>query len=392
MSNLIDESLYQLVEVMSSPAFLLNSSGMIHYANHAGLVYFGQPSQAMMGRNLDDMFSTSTREWRRRVEDVMATGQAQTWDIPDGQAEPRPMWTADLVPWPDHLGRTQCIVMLLEAASEQIPAREDQARLITSQMTTEQSLRSRFVSMASHEFRTPLSVIYSSAELLEHFGAQWPIEKQRKHVKRIQAQVRHMINLLDDATTIDRIDAGRVMFSPMPIDLVQVCRKWVDEVQQETGADHRIAVNFQGMGTTTVADEQLLRYILLNLLSNAVTYSPPASLIRLAVSCQAEYLALSVQDEGIGIPAADRPHVFERFQRGGNVRHIPGTGLGLSIVKDLVDLYGGSLQLDSELQQGTTVSVTLPVPDHGAAQTVPWMTAQRREEQQVEHSAGAAYG
>ncbi len=356
---MIDRSLRRLVEVTANPTLLLNPAGIIRYANRAGLAYFGQRSPEVLGRNLGDLLAAPPREWQQRLDEITAMGQSRTWEFCDESVTASPKRLIDLIPWPDSVGQTRWILMIVETTSELRIAEEDRGQPSDLPASRREEFRSRFISMASHEFRTPLSVIYSSAELLEHFGAQWPIEKQRKHLKRIQAHVRNMINLLDDAMMIDQIDSGNITFSPMPIDVMQICRKLVDEVQRGEGAEHKMTLNFQGDGAVQKADEQWLRHILLNLLTNAVKYSPPASSVSVDVTCRDGQIILIVQDEGLGIPAADVPHVFERFHRANNVGSIPGTGLGLAIVKYAVDLHGGAVEIESQMQRGTTVRVVL---------------------------------
>ncbi len=356
--NVNDEALHHVVDVMANPALMLNSSGIVCHVNRSGQAYFSRLSQVVLGSQLDDLLASSTGEWAQRIAEVAASGQTRTWNFCDESAAPLHKLTADLVPWLDQTGRTEWILMILDGAPEE-PTRSLNPTC-AGPASLLQDFRSRFISMASHEFRTPLSVIYSSAELLEHFGAQWPIEKQHKHLKRIQAHVRNMINLLDDALLIDRIDSSNVTFKPGPIDLAHTCRKLIDEVRHDEDSQHAMTLAFQGTCTEVVGDEQLLRYIVLNLLSNAVKYSPPDRAIGLDVICREEGVTLIVRDEGRGIPAADLPHVFERFQRASNVGSIPGTGLGLSIVKYAVDLLGGTIDLDSRLGHGTCVKVTLP--------------------------------
>lgn len=225
-------------------------------------------------------------------------------------------------------------------------------------------LKSRFVSMTSHEFRTPLATILSSSELLEHYGHKWSEEKKLVHLQRIQVAVKHMTGLLNDVLLIGKAEAGRLEFEPTPLDLVQFCRDLVEEIQ--LGANHLkngcpslLAFSTQGLCPACM-DEKLLRHILSNLLSNAIKYSPQGGTVYLDLVYNQTEAVFHVQDEGIGIPPADQAQLFNSFHRASNVGTISGTGLGLAIVKKSVELHGGQITVRSEVGVGTTFTVTLP--------------------------------
>ena len=172
-----------------------------------------------------------------------------------------------------------------------------------------------------------------------------------------------MKELLEDVLVIGESEAGKLQCQPAPIDLIYFCQSLVEEFQIGIGTNHPITFNFQSPTAATQAfyylDSKLLRYILVNLLSNAVKYSPVQSDVIFSVICRPDRVTFQVQDQGIGIPASDQPHLFSPFQRSLNARKIPGTGLGLSIVKQCVDAHGGTITVDSEEGVGTTVTVTL---------------------------------
>jgi PAS domain S-box-containing protein len=226
-------------------------------------------------------------------------------------------------------------------------------------------LKSRFISMASHEFRTPLATILSSAELLEHYGHQWAEDRKLDHLRRIESATKNMTLLLDDVLLVGKAEAGKLEFAPAPLDLERFCRDMAEELQLGAGAQHVLTLAVHGDGTRACMDEKLLRHILGNLLLNAIKYSPPGSTVRFELTCQAGQAGFVIQDAGLGIPPADLARMFEPFHRAGNVKGIPGTGLGLAIVKRSVDLHGGTISVTSALNQGTTIEVTLPL---GAAE------------------------
>ncbi|WP_190470878.1 PAS domain S-box protein [Aerosakkonema funiforme] len=229
-------------------------------------------------------------------------------------------------------------------------------------------LKSRFVSMTSHEFRTPLTTIQSAAELLEYYGHKWTEEERLEQLHFIQSAVKQMTNLLNDVLVIGRAEAGGLNFNPAPLDLTNFCRNLIAEMQLSYPPDRKILfVNnypeFAKEKNTDLPlfDENLLRQILANLLSNAIKYSPQGSRIKFTLSCENGEAVFEIQDRGIGIPMEDRPRLFEFFYRASNAGSVAGTGLGLAIVKKCVDLHGGQIAVYSQQGVGTTFKVYLPI-------------------------------
>lgn len=221
-------------------------------------------------------------------------------------------------------------------------------------------LKSRFVTMTSHEFRTPLTTILSSAELLEDYGSRWNEEKKLHHLRRIVLTVKHMTQLLNDVLLIGKAEAGKLQCSRLAFDVVQFCRDLVEEMQMITDS-HLITFNHQCGGGKVDLDEKLLRHVLSNLLSNAIKYSPKGGNVYFDLVCTQKSASFRIKDEGIGIPEIDKVQLFDSFYRASNVGTISGTGLGLSIVKRAVDLHGGSIAVESEVGVGTTFLVSLPL-------------------------------
>jgi len=249
----------------------------------------------------------------------------------------------------------------LRVANEQLRQAHEQVSRALEQEKELGELKSRFVSMTSHEFRTPLAGILSSAEMLEEYGDQFTEERKLLYLRRIQASVNHMIDLLNDILVIGRADAGKLEFHPAPLDLLKLCQELVEELHLTAGTQHRLTFASQVESAQASMDENLLRHILTNLLSNAIKYSPQGGEVQLTLTCQADQAILRVQDQGIGIPPEDQARLFDTFHRASNVRNIPGTGLGLAIVKRSVDAQGGTIRVESQVGVGTTVTVTLPM-------------------------------
>ncbi len=231
------------------------------------------------------------------------------------------------------------------------------------------ALKTRFFSMASHEFRTPLSTALAAAQVLENSQQEWDnTEKRLRNLHRIQDSVRNMVQLLDDILTINRAETGKLAFNPKPLALEAYCCHFVEEMQLSAGNLHQLTFSCQGNSLHVCLDEKLLRSMLSNLLSNAIKYSPQAGNISLSLEFQSDNLIIQVQDQGIGILLEDQKQLFEPFHRGKNVKTISGTGLGLVVVKKCVDLHQGNISISSEVGRGTTCVITIPLkfkPLHG---------------------------
>lgn len=221
-------------------------------------------------------------------------------------------------------------------------------------------LKSRFVSMVSHEFRTPLTTILSSAELLEHYSHKSSEKEKLGFFNQIRTATQRMTQLLNDVLAINKAEVGKLEFKPSYLNLKNFCLALVEEMQINSENKYIISFSSQGECTDNCMDEKLLIHILTNLLSNAIKYSPQNETIYFELDCRKEDAVFQVKDKGIGIPTEKQQRLFEPFHRGENVGNIPGTGLGLSIVKRLVELHKGSITVSSQVGVGTTFTVQLP--------------------------------
>lgn len=272
----------------------------------------------------------------------------------------------------------------LQIANERLRLAHEEVSRALEQERELNELKTRFVSMVSHEYRTPLSVIFSSAQLLEQFSHRFSEEKRLAHLQRIQAMVQSMARLMDDILVVSRSEAGRMPFNPQPVDILAFCRELIEDFELGSGSRHQLLLDDSGLTSeipqgestqsglpdtrqtgvgpsfTVWVDEQLIRHILNNLVSNAIKYSPPGSQVRLSLAKESGELVMQIADQGIGIPARDQAHLFDAFHRAGNVGAIPGTGLGMHIVRRAVTLHGGRIEVQSVEGQGTTVVVHIP--------------------------------
>jgi signal transduction histidine kinase len=222
-------------------------------------------------------------------------------------------------------------------------------------------LKSNFVSMVSHEFRTPLGIIQSSAELLRDFFARMQPAEREEQLESITRNTRRMAGMMEEILVLSRLDAGKLDFQPSALDLAIFCRRVVDEVLSAVNRLCPIELSPALDLPPAHADERLLRHILTNLLSNAVKYSKEGAPVRFRVEREGREALFVITDEGIGIPEQDQQMLFTAFHRGANVGSRAGTGLGLLLVKRCVELHQGNARIESKVGQGTTVTVRLPV-------------------------------
>ncbi|WP_343305611.1 PAS domain-containing sensor histidine kinase [Chitinophaga niabensis] len=219
-------------------------------------------------------------------------------------------------------------------------------------------LKSRFVSMASHEFRTPLSAILSSAYLVSQYNDQAELQKREKHVQRIVSSATLLTGILNDFLSVGKIEEGKITEKKVDFNLEDHIMTIISEMDGLKKNKQKIAYHHTG-NVIVQSDPILLKHIVLNLVSNAIKFSPADGEIVLQTSVSEKTLVLSVSDNGMGIPESDMQHLFERFYRGSNVSNIQGTGLGLHIVRKYAEVMNGSISCRSELNKGTEFSITI---------------------------------
>jgi PAS domain S-box-containing protein len=257
------------------------------------------------------------------------------------------------------------LLLVEKNISEQKQAEQDMISALNKERNLNE-MKSRFVSMASHEFRTPLATILSSVNLVSRYAETNNTEGITKHVGRIRNSVRNLTSILNDFLSLEKLEQGMVQFNPEDFSMCDLAHSVTEDLSGMTKEGQTIVLNCcPGQGSCTKGvisglDPQLIRNVLFNLLSNAVKYSEEQSVISVTIRIE-EKLIITVEDSGIGIPLEEQQHLFERFFRAKNATHIQGTGLGLNIVKKHVDLMGGNIDFISKLEQGTTFTITLPL-------------------------------
>jgi PAS domain S-box-containing protein len=223
-----------------------------------------------------------------------------------------------------------------------------------------EELKTRFIRMVSHEFRTPMTGIRASAAFLRDYAEALSPEKRARHFLNIEVGLDRMNRLLDDVLFASRSEAGKMPFEPRPVQLVDFCEHLLEEVRTIHGDRHIDFRDHVPKDSIFLLDTALLNQILHNLLSNALKYSPPTETVRFRVGAGDGRLTFVVEDKGIGIPDDDRAKLFEPFHRASNVGAVRGTGLGLYIAKRSAELHGGSLTVDSVVGRGSRFEVNLP--------------------------------
>ncbi|MGE5399647.1 MAG: PAS domain S-box protein [Ignavibacteriales bacterium] len=244
--------------------------------------------------------------------------------------------------------------------SERKLAEEEMQKALEKERELSQ-LRSRFISIVSHEYRTPLTSISASSELLERYHKKWPDEKKVELLQRIQKSVDYMVSMLNDVLMINKADSGKLEFNPVSMDLVKASSIMAEETRLQSPDTNKIIFQSIESEIRGYFDEKLLRQIISNLLSNAVKYSNSNKNIYFSISMLSGCAVITIKDEGIGISERDQIRLFEPFFRGNNALSLSGTGLGLSIVKRAVDLHKGTIQCSSRIGEGTTFTIQLPV-------------------------------
>lgn len=222
-------------------------------------------------------------------------------------------------------------------------------------------LKSRFVSMASHEFRTPLSAVQLSASLIEKYAQPFDNPNIRKHVGKIKNAVGNLTTILNDFLSLEKLEAGRVEASCTRFDLVKLAEEITEELQVVAKQNQNIIYQHTGTHSIVNLDQNLLKNCVINLIANAIKYSGENTFIEFNTEITDHVCIITIRDNGIGIPDADQKHLFEAFFRAHNTGNIPGTGLGLNIVARYTNLMNGHIEFKSNINQGTLFTITFPI-------------------------------
>ncbi len=344
-----------LIEFAPDSIVIINAANVIALANRRAETFFGYSQQELIGQPAEVVLPGVVFDLQERH------GTGATLDLParhrDGSEIPVKIGLSPI--------RTDAETLMMAyivdiSAEKQL---EEGLRTALAKEKELNELKTSFTSIVSHEFRTPLSVILSSTELLTQYSERMDPERRLEKLTTIERQVKRLVQLLDDVLTITRAESTGFNFKPTSLDLVALCEEIVEEVRVGYAPGIEIELTHQGVGGLIRADEFLFSHILQNLTSNAIKYSREGGQVLIALTRSGSALELRVEDHGIGIPERHQSRLFEAFHRAANVGGIQGTGIGLTIVKRAVDAYGGTIAFKSVEGEGTTFTVKLPIPE-----------------------------
>jgi signal transduction histidine kinase len=220
-------------------------------------------------------------------------------------------------------------------------------------------LKSRFVTMASHEFRTPLSTILSSVSLISKYKEAEEQDKRDKHIERIKSSVHNLTGILNDFLSLSQLEEGKAQNKPVLFNFENFTAGVVEELKALLKKEQVIIHEHEGRNEDVCLDKQLLKNVLINLISNAIKYSSEGKKINVRTKHEQGIVSIEIQDQGIGIPKEDQQHLFSRFFRANNATNVQGTGLGLNIVKKYIELLGGEIDFSSEQNKGSVFTVKI---------------------------------
>ncbi len=317
----------------------------------------GNDENLMIGTRLFPLISEKT--WQNIQNDLSKVFEGdflQNYEIPEivkGYA-----FSIDAFPLKDEKGAVSRIAVFTHNISDLKKVEADLREALKKERELGE-LKSRFVSMASHEFRTPLSTILSSASLAVQYTQAEQQDKREKHFNKIKSAVTTLTGILNDFLSLSRLEEGRVEVHYSDLDFGVFCIEMAEEMNPLLKPNQHIFIRHAHAPVVFRTDKNLLKLIFLNLLSNASKYSSEGAEIHCVLQMKDEMLNIDIIDEGIGIPDSDKPYMFERFFRASNAINIKGTGLGLNIVKRYVELLNGAISFTSELGKGSIFSVQL---------------------------------
>ncbi|HEX2866586.1 MAG TPA: PAS domain-containing sensor histidine kinase [Ignavibacteriales bacterium] len=340
------------------PLFVKDSSHRYTLVNEAFGRLVGFSRDQMLGKT---DFDLHPKEFAERThgkdEYVLSNGEIENFEVEffDRQGV-KHFIVGNEICYQDVKGEKFIIANIRDEARRKKMEEEINNALLKEKELSE--MKSKFISMVSHEYRTPLTAILSSADLLDLFGQDMGNDERREFLQTIKNAVKYLTDLVNDVLMLNRTESGRLSYLPSLFDLVQVCRELVADFKASEG--ERVVLRSNLPSKTVGMDRKLLTYILMNLLSNAAKYSAAGSPVELNLTFEEEHVSFEISDKGIGIPEESFPHLFEPFYRAENAANISGSGLGLSIVKSCVDLHKGTISFRSTEGRGTTFLVKLP--------------------------------
>jgi two-component system sensor kinase FixL len=354
-----ESRLKAIIDTAVDGIITIDSRGTIETLNPAAAKLFGYDEEELIGKNVKILMPEPDKSSHDRyIENYHRTGEGQIigkgreviGKKKDGTTFPFLLSISEV-----QLSGRKIFTGIIHDISELAKMKD----ALKKEMELNE-LKSRFVTMASHEFRTPLSAILSSVSLISKYNDPKDEEKRTKHINRIKSSVANLTGILNDFLSLSRLEEGQEMNNPEEFDIKELADDVMEEISSILKEKQLIEYNHFGTTSVLILDKNIIKNIFINLLSNASKYSAEGKKILLTTSIYDKHIDIVIKDEGIGIPDEDKPHLFNRFFRAHNTQNIQGTGLGLNIVKKYTTLLDGEVNFISELNKGTTFTITIP--------------------------------
>jgi PAS domain S-box-containing protein len=350
-----------LAEAAHDFIFMVSKDGLVEYANEYACRALGFDPARVEGIPASQFFpkdfAANPLQMFDEVHEIDRPIYTEGPFFSEGQQSWLGTW---LVPIHNDNGTLSSILGISRDITEQKKTDEALQRALQNERKLGE-MRSNFFSMTSHQFRTPLSTILLSAELLQKYGPRWDDQKRSEHLGRIQDAAKRLNSMLEDILVIGRVESGRFVCTPKEFDLISFCGQSIHEISTNDRNEHELIFQHSLDTLTVYLDPEVMHRVMDNLLSNAIKYSPKGTQICVSIRTEDHHVLLEVSDQGIGIPERDIKYLFQPFQRGSNAGDFPGTGIGLTIIQKSVELMNGSVSLKSKEGQGTTFVVRFPV-------------------------------
>lgn len=338
---------------------VINRNLQYVYVGGTELKKLGHDIKDWIGHELFDKISPEANAYAAPFLDKVFTGESVRFEL----EVKNNIYSVSAVPMVPEDNLTTKALVVIQNITDRKMAEEETLRALMKQKELNE-LKSKFVSVASHEFRTPLGTILSSADLVTQYVMRGDQENTQKHIARIKSSVNNLTSILNEFLSLSKIEEGIIHNSPIEFNVREFCENLVEDIQSLKKADQKIIYRCEGMTETIMLDRQHTRNILINLISNALKYSAPGKSIYITSVVEPGFVSFIVKDEGIGIPEEDKGNIYEAFFRAHNATNFQGTGLGLNIIKRYLGIMKGTITFESELNKGTTFKVTLPQASH----------------------------
>lgn len=349
-----------LIDTIPNPIFVENTNLQFTEVNKAFEEIFGTKRSEVLGKTIYDFVPKEAADQVKRIDEELLIKHGTA--IYESFIPNKERGISPVLVYRSSFGmpgnKPEGITALMIDISKQKEMEKTTLEALQKEKELNE-MKTSFISMASHEFRTPLTTILASADLLEMYHNKWDEKNNISHFKKIQDAVQYITSLLDEVLTISRSDKGKIDFNPSVVDLNDFGLKVIEQVKLQATPLHNLIFNFNLPYQNVIADSKLLNHILTNLLINAIKFSPKGGDVVLTVEDDNDFIKFTIKDNGIGIPEEDKNKLFEPFFRGKNSGNIKGTGLGLSIVKRYVEIHHGELSFESKLGEGTEFFVKL---------------------------------